>query len=57
MTIEFDCLVLEMSSTGEVTHRRPFRAEDSVKRVYGVKAGTNDIKVVVPGLSRSNLGR
>ena len=57
MTIEFDCLVLEMSNTGEVNHRRTFRAGDAFKRVYGVKAGTNDIEVDVPGLSRWDLGR
>ena len=57
MTIEFDCLVLEMSSTGEVTHRRPFRAGDAATGVYGVKAGANDIEVDVPGLSRRGLGR
>jgi hypothetical protein len=44
VTIEFECLVLEMSSTGEVTHRRPFRAEDAATGVYGVKAGANDIE-------------
>ena len=56
MTIEFDCHVLQMSSTCEVTHRRLFPAEDAANGVYGVKAGANDIEVVVPGSSRRDLG-